>query len=341
MRPRAYCMFSILAFSGAALCAAGNSELVQPASNQQGMILATEPGRATIEQPGGRRKQIGLRSQELLTEFAETGSGWAAAGTRATRGKQSLIVLEQGATGLERLPEPPTQTEPLRVQPRLMMAREELGGIAWLEGKHPGSLSIRAAGWTGNDWQPVEIVSPPLKGSQTGLSGAVLADGSWLLVWAAFDGHDDEIYWSLRKGGNWSSPRRLAPSNPWPDITPKVVATKTGALVAWSRRDGDDYRLTISRFDGSRWQAPQTVGGKGSVDPQLTTVDQKIYLLFNTASTDSWTILELESTGRVRRRASVPGPGDEGPVLTWTSSHQVGLRSPSVRETTAQWGANR
>jgi hypothetical protein len=341
MHFRRFLMVWMLASSNVALLAADGSEILQPADNQRALVLATEQGRATIERPGGHKKHLKLRSQERLTDFAETGSGWAAAGTLAARGKQSIIVLEQGAAGLQRLPAPPSQTEPLRLQPRLLVGRSEIGGIAWLEGRDPGSLSIRAASWTGTDWQPVEIVSPPLKGSQTGLSGTVLGDGSWLLVWAAYDGHDDEIYWSQRKGSTWSAPRRLAPNNPWPDITPKVVATKTGALVAWSRSDGDDYRLAVSRFNGSTWQAPQTVGERGSVDPQFTTLDRKIYLSFNSAETASWSILELHPTGRVLRQASVAGPGDEKPVLTWTSSHQVGLRSPSVREVTAQWGAHR
>jgi hypothetical protein len=83
------------------------------------------------------------------------------------------------------------------------------------------------------------------------------------------------------------------------------------------------------------------VGEKGAVDPQLSIVNRQIYLLFHSASKGSWSILELAPTGRVLRQASVAGPGDERPVLTWTSSHQVGLRSASVRETTAQWGANR
>ncbi|MGB5162787.1 MAG: hypothetical protein WBP10_01235 [Thermoanaerobaculia bacterium] len=341
MQFRRYLLVSILAPTSVVLFAAEGAEILQPANNKQGLILATEQSRATIEQPGGRRKQLRLRSQEHLTDFVETRSGWAAAGTRAASNKQSIMVLEQSSAGLQRLPDPPSQTELLRAQPRLMVTADEIGGLAWLEGSHPGSLSIRTAAWNGTDWQPVEIVSPPLKGSQTGLSGTVLADGSWLLVWAAYDGHDDEIFWSQKKASRWSAPRRLAPNNLWPDITPKVVATKTGALVAWSRNDGDDYRMTISKFDGSKWYAPQTVGGRGAVDPQLTILDRKIYLLFNSASTASWSILELQPTGRVLRQASVAGPGDERPILTWTSSHQVGLRFASVRETTAQWGANR
>lgn len=341
MRFRRFLLVSILASTSVVLYAADGAKILQPANLQQGLVLTTEQSRATIEQPGGRRKQLRLRSQERLTDIAETHSGWAAAGTRTASGKQSIIVLEQGAAGLRRLPDPPSQTEPLRAQPRLMVAKNEVGGLAWLEGSHPGALSIRSAAWDGTEWQPVEVVSPPFKGSQTGLSGTVLADGSWLLVWAAFDGHDDEILWSQKKGSRWSTPKRLASNNLWPDITPKVVATKTGALVAWSRNDGSDYRMTISKFDGSTWQVPQMVGGRGAVDPHFTILDQKIYLLFNTTSTASWSILQLHSAGRVLRQASVPGPGDERPVLTWASSYQVGLRSASVRETTAQWGANR
>ncbi len=335
-------LFSILAGISSTSLAGDSSEILQPSNNKLGLLLVAEQGKATVEQPGGRRKQVRLRSQERLTDFAETRSGWAAVGTQTAAGKQKIIVLELGAAGLERLPEPATQTESLRLQPRLMVTRDEVSGLAWLEGQHSGSLSVRAASWTGSEWKSVEIVSPPIKGSQTGLTGTVLSDGSWLLTWAAFDGHDDEIYWSLKKkGSTWTAPRRLTGNNSWPDITPQVVATQNGALVAWSRFDGNDYRLTVSSFDGSRWQAPQTVGDKGSVDPQLTSFGRKTFLLFNSASTASWSVLELQATGRVVRRASVAGPGDEKPVLTWTSSHQVGLRSPSVRETTAQWGANR
>ena len=341
MRFRGLFLTLILATASPSLLAGEGIRILQPASNEQGLILVSVQGRATVEQPGGRKKQLRLRSQEILTDFAETGAGWAATGTHTTDQKKKIVVLEQSASGLQRIPDPASQTERLRLQPRLMIDKNELGGLAWLEGRDPGSMSVRSANWTGAEWEPVEVVSPPIKGSQTGLTSTVLADGSWLLVWAAFDGHDDDIYWSQKKGTNWSPPKRLTGNNNWPDITPEVIATRSGAMVAWSRFDGNDYRLTISQFDGSSWRAPQTVGDRGSVDPQLTTSGGRTYLLFNSASTASWTVLEIEPSGRVGRRASLPGPGDEVPVLTWTSSHQIGLRSPSVRETTALWGANR
>jgi hypothetical protein len=331
----------LLVCSSSAVLAGDDTELLQPVNNEQGLVLISSPGRAIVEQAGGGRKQLRLHSQEVLTDFAETVSGWAAAGTQTTTKSKKIVVLEQSAAGLQRIPEPASQTEPLRLQPRLMISRNEVGGLAWLEGADSGSMSVRTAKWTGAEWQSVEVVSPTLEGSQTGLTGTVLADGSWLLVWAAFDGQDDEIYWSQKKAGSWSPPRRLAGNNTWPDITPKAIATRTGALVAWSRFDGNDYRSTIARFDGSRWSSPQTVGDRGSVDPHLTTLEGRAYLLFNSASASSWTILEIQSSGHIGRRASLPGPGDEMPILTWASSHQVGLRSPSIRETTALWGTNR
>lgn len=323
--------------------AVGAAEILQAANGQRGLVMHTEQGRAAVERPGGGRKRIRLRQQEQLTDFAETRSGWVAAGTWEGRGTKRLILIEQGQAGLKRLPQPASQTEPLRLQPRVMAGAREVGvnGLAWLEGHHPGAMSVRSAEWNGTEWQPVEVVSPPLGGSQTGLSGAVLNDGTWILVWAAYDGHDDEIYWSQKQGSKWTPPRPLAPPNQWPDITPTLLATRTGALVAWSRNDGRDYRTVISRFDGNGWQPPETVGGKGSVDPQLRRVDRDIFLLFNTASTSAWSVLEIQPTGRVLRRAEVAGPGGERPVITWTSSHQVGLRSTSVGETTALWGADR
>jgi hypothetical protein len=341
MRPNRLFLTLILATAGPSLLVGEGARILQPANNEQGLLLVSAQGRATVEQPGGRKKQLRLRSQEILTDFAETGAGWAAAGIHSTEKKKKVVVFEQSASGLQRIPDPDSQTERIRLRPRLIIDKDELGGLAWLEGPDPGSMSVRSASWTGSEWKPVQVVSPPIKGSQTGLTSTVLADGSWLLVWAAFDGHDDDIYWSQKKGSNWTPPTRLTGNNNWPDITPEVIATRKGALAAWSRFDGNDYRLTISRFDGSRWGAPQTVGGRGSVDPQLTTSGGQIYLLFNSASTASWSVLEIQPSGRIGRRASLPGPGDEMPVLTWTSSHQVGLRSPSVRETTALWGANR
>ncbi len=99
-------LFSILTGIGSTLLAGDSPEILQPSNNKLGLLLVAEQGRATVEQPGGRRKQVRLRSQERLTDFAETRSGWAAVGTQTSAGKQKIIVLEQGAAGLERLPEP-------------------------------------------------------------------------------------------------------------------------------------------------------------------------------------------------------------------------------------------
>lgn len=43
----------------------------------------------------------------------------------------------------------------------------------------------------------------------------------------------------------------MADDNRVPGITPDLVATTGGALIAWSRYHlGDGYRVHLSRFDG-------------------------------------------------------------------------------------------
>ena len=47
--------------------------------------------------------------------------------------------------------------------------------------------------------------------------------------------------------GSWRPRRRLHPPNDVPDIQPSVLATTTGALVAWNVLDGEDYRVVVAR----------------------------------------------------------------------------------------------
>ncbi len=137
------------------------------------------------------------------------------------------------------LPAPPGQVGVDRRSPVLLVRKETLLGIAWLEGDTASSLSVRAAAWDGDAWQDVETVSAPGPGSQTGLTGTVLADGSWLLAWSAVDGEDDEIVWSRRAGDRWTPVRPVSENNHVPDVTPVLTAAGTGALLAWSRYDGE------------------------------------------------------------------------------------------------------
>jgi lysophospholipase L1-like esterase len=198
---------------------------------------------------------------------------------------------------------------------------EALAGAVWLEGDSRRSLAVRVAAWTATGWGETRLISPPSTGSQTALSAARLADGSWLVAWSAFDGHDDEIAWSRgRAGGEWSAPRRLT-ADQVPNITPAVAAAGSGAVIAWSRMGAGGYRLLTARFDDGAWSAPAVVAPAGSLYPSFAAAGQgePLLLLYRTAQPAGWAALELDAAGRPLRQAEIAdlqapaGPGGGGP----------------------------
>jgi hypothetical protein len=194
---------------------------------------------------------------------------------------------------------------------------------------------VRAALWDGQRWQTPERVSWPGPGSQLALAGAVLTDGSWLLAWSAFDGQDDEIVWSQRAGGAWQPVKRLYPDNSVPDITPALAATADGgALIAWSRFDGHGYQLRMARFDRGTWTGEHPAAPSGSLYPVfLGSSAGGSRLLYLDAVPHGWSVLDLDSTGRVKARASVASPLDR-PVVAFEGS-QVRMRWPAEKRQAA------
>ncbi len=303
------------------------AELVQPVEARDGLVLVQERGRAWVEDGTGRRQRAPLRRGERLTELAELGGGWVAAGVGEQRAELGLVVLRGAAGGVERLSAPVAEGA-LLARPLPLVERGALGGLAWLEGETPHGLAVRAADWSGAEWGPVVTVSAPGPGSQTGLAAAVLDDGSWLLVWSAFDGRDDELLWSRRRGENWSSPEPLAAGNQVPDVTPTVVAVAGGALAVWSRYDGEGYRLVVARLRGDRWEPPRWLGPTGTLMPRFARRDGGLFLLHQRAWPTGWTLLEMAATGRATRRALFDGAGPGRPVVTAAGAGGAVVRWP-------------
>lgn len=345
---------------------------LQAAAGAGDLVLTHEDARARLELPGGKTLLVPLPpGAELSSLVALSGGRWAAAGSvPAAEGGRRLLLLRGDAVGFRPLASPPHQIGRERQSPVLLVQGGALAGLAWLEGDGGQSLAVRAARLGDGRWTAPDTVAPPGPGSQLALAGAVLADGSWLLAWSAFDGNDDEILWSRRTAAanaRWTAPRRAAEDNRVPDITPALTAAGDGALLSWSRYDGNDYRLVMARLGAGSglqaaakpaaagaaqgviasggagvsdnpWSAPETVGPAGSLYPTFSAIGGDgggkggTKLLYFTVQPRAWSLLELDASGKALRRAEMPATSSDRPVVTAGARGEVRFRWPGRGE---------
>ncbi|HXT50156.1 MAG TPA: hypothetical protein VN811_03885, partial [Thermoanaerobaculia bacterium] len=229
----------------AAAPATAASQMLVAGTGETPLRLRIDGQTVAIDDRGARFE---LPLGTSVDAFATTRGGWLAVGSKIVTGGRELVLWSGGdgkGDGLTpplplTLPAPPGRVGAVRAFPVPLLRDGELVGLAWLEGEAADRFAVRAAAWDGGEWSEPQSVAPPGPGSQLALTGTVLADGSWLLAWSAFDGEDDEVVWSLRRGnGRWSAPAPVAAGNAVPDVTPTVRADGDGALLAWTRYDGN------------------------------------------------------------------------------------------------------
>ncbi|MGH9381587.1 MAG: hypothetical protein ACRD2Z_13370 [Thermoanaerobaculia bacterium] len=228
---------------------------------------------------------------------------------------RSVFIAEVKPDGsLSPLPVP-ADREHMRTFPTLLADGGRVGGMVWQEGDRQEDNSIRAAAWLGEAWGPVETVSPARGSEQTGLTATVLADGSWLAVWAAVDDEDD-LWWSRRRGDTWSEPRRVFADNQVPDILPRLAPTRDGALLAWTAYDGNDYRLRLAVLDGDSWVERPLAGGRGAEPVRWLALSDGLALLHGSVEPEVWSVVRLDAAGRVLgRHAATPARSEEPMVV--------------------------
>jgi hypothetical protein len=262
---------------------------------------------------------------------------WVAAGVR---GGSNLLLVRGEGDAAERIAVPAVGGG-VAMAPVPLTRDGELTGLAWLSGDDPHRLSVRYARWEGGSaigsWGETETVAaPPARGSQLALSGAVLRDGSTMLVWSRFDGHDDEIVWSRFDGRRWSAPARVADDNRVPDVTPSVAPLGDGAIVAWSRFGQDTYQVTTARWPGSRgegWTAAERTGPPGSGRPQLRAEGDGALLLFRDVPRSGYGVLRLDAAGGVTARAFLEHASAEGvPAIAGSDRDSVRIVPPGAAE---------
>jgi hypothetical protein len=297
------------------------------------VVVASAGELTRVSRASGRAVTLEADSSFLAHDLAVVGGHWLVAGSRRGLDRRERIALLAGDGERQReLPAPPGQTGGVRTLPVVfggerLLAGEAGGGLAWLEGSGPSAFAVWAAEWTGDGFAAPEVVSPAGRGTQTGLAGVELADGTWLLVWSAFDGSDDEIVWSLRAADGWSPPRRVAADDGSPDITPTVVATGDGALLAWSRWDGAQYRLALASFRGGGWSEPSLVETEIGLYPEFVRGAAAPMLSYLEAAPRRWTIAEVDAVERrLVARAAVASTAAERPWVVAADAGGVRLR---------------
>lgn len=349
--PRTLCSALCLLVLGAFPCF-GQSDSFQASRAGETWTLSTAANiadTARLETPTGHTLRLALppgAEISSLVALDDGDDGWALAGSvDAADGRRRLFLMTGGAEGAPRsLPEPPAQTGRERRFPVLLAEDGHLAGLVWLEGDNVQSFGVHAAAFAGRRFRAPETVSPPGPGSQMGLTGAVLADGSWLLAWSAYDGEDTGIVWSRRLGGNWLPVHAVsAAENRVPDITSALTATDHGALLAWSRYEEDGYRLRLARFEGGEWRGEEAAGPAGSLYPSWSGGPDRPRLLYFTAAPRGWAAAEFDGSGKIVRQAATTAgmaPYPERPVISdgAGSAGEMELRWPNRdRQAVAPW----
>ena len=324
-------LFLIL-FSAGALCAGDTTQATDRAT---GVFLHQQDDGWRLERSGAEPLVLSLPAGFRPFAVEALSDGWVVTGTApAGRGRDLVIVRGEGRRA-EVLPNPPQGTGQMPGNPAIFVERGRFAGLAWAEGDRQDTLTVHSAEWHGGTWSVATEVSGRGPGAQLALSGTVLANGDWLLLWSAFDGEDDEILWSRRSDGGWSRPARLHADNQVPDITPTVIATDRGALAAWSVFDDSDYRLRIGWLDGDDWTLTAPSGGKGSLYPQALSSDSRLMILHRTVIPDGWTLLEFETDGTLVRNGLVEMQTAQRPLLVPSANDGFDLWWPGGATDTA------
>ncbi len=144
--------------------------------------------------------------------------------------------------------------------------------MVWVAGEtatpRPGD-PLYAARWDGRRWSDPEPL-PSAPGEPMAPAITIDKRGRPVVVWAAGDGNDAEVWLSRRSdAARWSTPIALS-DNEVPDIQPSIARTAAGRLlVAWSSYTPVGYEIHASGERGGAFVAPRTLSPAPATSPEV------------------------------------------------------------------------
>lgn len=264
-----------------------------PDASEQLVAAAADGTVATVT--GGTHLAIEVAGKEIFVQEARPGSsiGWPAASSSGRdvaiawvdgNGETSRVMVATGRDGNLSAPRAvtPAATRHARF-PSVAIGVDGETWIAYVDGVLAGDdvMAVRLG---------ETATSTPLRVSDRDDSEdlvpqiAMDAAGSVVVVWAGYDGHDDEILWSRFQDGAFTPEARVHANNPFPDLTPSMTRGGDARLhAAWSGFDGSSYQVFTSAWDGKAWTPAVLVSsGEGAATlPRVTATTDGALLLWN------------------------------------------------------------
>jgi hypothetical protein len=323
-RPGRSCGAALLLTALLAALPAAAQELQRTAPDGTWMRIVEGRGGHLLETSSGTAEALPLAGGTVLNDLRRQGDRYWITGVE--RGESQLVLLEGKGQSVTR-GELPAVGAARAWEPTLLLDASGPETLLWFEGEGQSDQVLLAARYADGTWSEPEVVSPRRAGSQLALTAVRLGDDSLLAAWAAYDGLATEILFSRRQNGTWSRPQAVTSPNPHNDITPKLLATRGGALLAWSRSIERQYRVLISQYRGGFWDLPLTLGTAGTVYPTFQEGAEPV-LLFQHAVPAAWEVLRLSPDGGLRNRGRILTERDAIPVVESLDDEGASLSWP-------------
>ena len=186
-----------------------------------------------------------------------------------------------------------------------------------------------ATSWDGRDWGSPEVL-PGAPGTPMAPRMAIDASGEPLVVWAASDGTDAEIWVSRRGHGRWEAPSRLT-NNAVPDIDPVIAVDGWRVAAAWSRFSPDGYFPIAVQGNArsNQWRRARQLDTRPGSNPAIVRSGSRIHVAWASVAGEASVLRSaplIGRPGRVTDLARIPNArvAASGSIIGWAAADMPG-----------------